>query len=69
MAKETKRATIAWSGKNKATPANGLGPQLFRRPWDNPRPDVLIESIDFSACKARSIPFLIAVTAEPTRKP
>ncbi len=69
LAKETKRATVAWSGKNKATQANGLGLQLFRRPWDNPRPDVLIESVDFSACKARSIPFLIAITAEPPRKP
>ena len=69
MPKETKRATVAWSGKNKATQANGLGLQLFRRPWDNPRPDVLIESIDFSACKAGSIPFLIAITAESPRKP
>lgn len=69
MAKETKRATVAWSGKNKATQANGLGLQLFRRPWDNPRPDVLIESVDFSACKAGSIPFLIAITAESPRKP
>jgi hypothetical protein len=69
LAKETKRATVAWSGKNKATQANGLGLQLFRRPWDNPRPDVLIESIDFSACKARSIPFLIAISAESPRKP
>jgi hypothetical protein len=54
---------------HKATQANGLGLQLFRRPWDNPRPDVLIESIDFSACKAGSIPFLIAITAESPRKP
>jgi hypothetical protein len=69
LARETKRATVAWTGKNKATQANGLGLQLFCRPWDNPRPDVLIESVDFSACKARSIPFLIAITAESPRKP
>jgi hypothetical protein len=65
MAKETKRATVAWTGTNKATVANHMGLQLFRRPWDNPRPEVSIESIDFSACIAGSIPFLIAITAEP----
>ncbi len=67
LPKETRRATVAWSGKNKATQANGLGIQIFRRPWDNPRPDVVIESIDVSATKAGSIPFLIAITAEPGR--
>jgi hypothetical protein len=69
LARETKRATVAWSGKNKATQANGLGLQLFRRAWENPRPEVVIDSIDFEASKARSIPFLIAITAEPPRKP
>jgi hypothetical protein len=69
LAKETKRATVAWSGKNKATQANGLGLQLFRRAWENPRPEVVIDSIDFEGSKARSIPFLIAITAEQPRKP
>lgn len=68
LTKETKRATVAWTGTNAATKANNMGLQLFRRPWDNPRLDVAIESIDFSACAARSIPFLIAITAEPASK-
>jgi len=69
LAKETNRATVAWSGKNPATKANNLGIQIFRRAWDNPRPDVVIDSIDFKGDRATSMPFLIAITAESPKKP
>ncbi len=67
-AKQTKRATVAWRGENKATKANGFGLQLFHRAWDNPHQEVKIESIDFKVGAGRSIPFLVAITAELVAK-
>lgn len=70
LSKKTKRARVAWIGRNQAIKAHFLLLlQLFRLPWENPRPEVVIESIDFRACEADSIPFLIAITAEQAKSP
>jgi len=39
--------------------------QVFKSTWDNPRPDIEIETIDFVSRMTRAAPFLVAITAEP----
>ena len=60
--KEAKSATIAWSGSNPATEASGASLRLFKRTYENPKPDLTIETIDFVSAQSESAPFLIAVT-------
>jgi hypothetical protein len=62
--KEAKSATIVWSGSNPATEAAGASLRLFKRTYDNPKPDLMIETIDFVSAQSESAPFLIAVTLE-----
>jgi hypothetical protein len=51
----------AWKGRNRRyAPV-----QLFKSTWENPRPDVIIETIDFLSHNAKAAPFLVAITAEP----
>jgi hypothetical protein len=62
--KEASRATLVWTGQNPAiSRANGLL-RLFKRTWDNPRPDVVVESIGFTSTMTKCAPFLIALTLE-----
>ena len=61
-AKETTRAAVAWSGPKPDAPTVVL--RLYKRTWDNPRPDVEVESIDFLATETRCTPFLLAITTE-----
>jgi serine/threonine protein kinase/tetratricopeptide (TPR) repeat protein len=62
--KEASRATVAWTGQNPAiSSANGLL-RLFKRTWDNPRPDALVESIGFTSSMTKCAPFLISLTLE-----
>jgi hypothetical protein len=53
-------ATIAWAS------TNGLGQplQLFKTTWENPRPDVKVESLDYASSMSTAAPFLIAITLE-----
>ena len=53
-------ATVVWRGK---TPRN-IPYHLFKRTWENPRPETEIESIDFISTGTGVAPFLIAITAE-----
>ncbi len=55
-----KRATIVWRGR---TP-EGNPVRLFKRTWENPRPDQPLASLDFISHETVAAPFLIAVTAE-----
>jgi WD40 repeat protein/tetratricopeptide (TPR) repeat protein len=51
----------AWKGRNRRyAPV-----QFFKSTWENPRPDVIIETIDFLSHNAKAAPFLVAITAEP----
>ena len=54
----------AWSGSNAESDANGTAIRLFKWTWENPLQDLEIRSIDFVSDKARSAPFLLAITAE-----
>jgi hypothetical protein len=59
--KELDRATEAWSGKND----NGDLVRLFKRSWNNPHPEMEIQSIDFLIDGPDSPhPLLFAITAE-----
>jgi hypothetical protein len=58
-------ADIVWTGMNDATRKRGVNMRLFCSHWNNPLPEVVIESIDFVSSLARSAPFVIAITAEP----
>jgi Domain of unknown function (DUF3471) len=63
-AKDVKSASVAWSGSNPAAEAVGGSIRLFKRTYDNPKPDLKIETLDFVSAKADSAPFLVAVTLE-----
>jgi tetratricopeptide (TPR) repeat protein len=55
------RPVVAWGGHNRLH-----GPvHLFKSTWENPRSDVMIETIDFLSHNAKAAPFLVAITAEP----
>jgi len=61
----TTNAVVAWTGENAAVRAQGKALRLYKFTWENPKPDLLIESIDFVSRNTQSSPFLIAITAEP----
>jgi len=55
-----KQAAVAWEGVNSA----GNHVALFHRVWENPLPDVEIQSIYFISTMTGCAPFLVAITAE-----
>jgi hypothetical protein len=63
-AKAPRSATVAWAGSNPATEALGSSLWLFKRVYDNPKPDLKIETVDFVSAQAAAAPFLVAVTVE-----
>lgn len=56
--------TVAWTGSNEASRAEGRTTSLFKTTWKNPLPKETVESIDFTWAGTESKPFLVAVTAE-----
>ena len=58
---------VAWTGPARPAPYPGADTyaQLFQSTWENPFPEVAVETIDYLCAKTEAIPFLIAVTAEP----
>jgi hypothetical protein len=54
-------SAVGWLGIRTAGQTN----RLFRTAWNNPRPDVMIESLDFITHSNKVVPFLFAITAEP----
>ena len=57
-----KGTKVGWSG---TTPESKESLRVFVTTWENPRPEVAIESLDFVGDANRVIPFLFAITAEP----
>jgi hypothetical protein len=57
-------AVPAWTGTNPLVAENGISVRLYKSAWENPHPDVPVESIDFNSNLTRSAPFLIAITVE-----
>jgi tetratricopeptide (TPR) repeat protein/tRNA A-37 threonylcarbamoyl transferase component Bud32 len=59
------RAAVAWTGSCVATEVQSdWFLRLFMRTYDNPRPEVEVESVDFLSDQTRCAPFLIALTLE-----
>ena len=60
------RAVVAWTGTNPAiqTIRGVKSLRLFKSRWENPWPEVEIESIDYFSTMTQSAPFLIAITVE-----
>jgi len=50
-----------WSGRNRSN----ADIALFETAWDNPLPDVRIETIDFISEGGSAAPFLLSITVEP----
>jgi hypothetical protein len=57
----TNRPSPAWQIEEP----RGITRRVFKTTWDNPRPDVPLETLDFASKLTRCGPFLIAITAEP----
>lgn len=62
IAHATPKSVLAWRGENDLSVSFQSRLGLYRTTWDNPRPEVSIESIDFSSAMNVSTPFLIAIT-------
>ena len=58
--KELGRATDGWSGVND----NGDSVRLVKSSWQNPRPELEIQTVDFVANRTDTHPILFAITAE-----
>jgi hypothetical protein len=58
-AKPPQSATVVWTGSSPATEAAGTSLRLFKRTYDNPKPDLTIETLDFVSTQAESAPFLV----------
>ena len=55
---------LAWTGSNPATKKKEMELHLYKKTWDNPFPDLPVESIDHISVSERGRPFLIAITLE-----
>jgi hypothetical protein len=56
-------AELAWRGANEAVLAEGGSLRLYKFTWVNPRPEAVIETVDYFSAMTEAAPFLIAVTA------
>jgi len=59
------RVPVAWTGLNgKAREHPGCSIRLFHLAWDNPKPSVLVRSIDLVTTHEQASPFLVSLTLE-----
>lgn len=60
------RSTVAYTGTNNNVTYDrrGVAFRLFKTIWQNPRPNMAIESIDYISAMTGCAPFLIAITVE-----
>jgi hypothetical protein len=57
------KPNIVWTGKNHSAP-DGPPIGVCKTTWENPLPDIEIDSIDYKSATMNSAPFLIAITVE-----
>lgn len=62
---EIRDGSVVWRGKTHLTRALGGEVRVFVSRFENPRPEVVVERIDFASKLTASGPFLIALTIEP----
>jgi eukaryotic-like serine/threonine-protein kinase len=62
---QTTRAVIAWSGGQQwLTNWPGWGIRLYKSTWINPRPDMVIKTVDYVSEMEMPAPFLLAITGD-----
>jgi len=62
--KETSNAFVVWTGTTPLATDNGQTIRLWKRTYENPRPDVEITHLDFVSAMAYPAPFVVAITVE-----
>jgi len=55
---------IAWRGKNQVSPKNKARLHIYQSTFQNPLPDVTVESIDYVSTLTTCAPFLLALSIE-----
>jgi hypothetical protein len=62
---EPGEAKVAWKGENEASMRVNKKIRLYRSTWENPKPELKVKTIDFTATKQTpAAPFCVAITAE-----
>jgi WD40 repeat protein/serine/threonine protein kinase len=57
-------AVVAWSGTNHDARRENTSIWLYRRTWENPLPDLVLESVDIVSTAAGVSPIVVAITVE-----
>ena len=55
---------VAWVGQNPEATREGYHIRVFKSSFNNPKPDVRIQTIDYVSALTPSGPFLLALTVE-----
>jgi hypothetical protein len=55
---------VVWRGSNPRASEEGQSLRLYLRTWENPRPDAVVQSLDYASALTETAPFLIAITLE-----
>jgi WD40 repeat protein len=61
---ETPNASVVWTGDTPLAVSNGQTIRLWKRTYENPRPDLEITHLDFVSAMAFPAPFVVAITVE-----
>lgn len=61
---EVGHAQAVWTGRNQAGKKHNRHIRLFHMQWNNPHPDRVVKTIDFSSHRTTSAPFLLAITLD-----
>ena len=64
-ANEPTRAKVVWKGSLRPTRTWTSLVQLFKSSWNNPRPEVPVQTIDYISTMSLAAPFLMGMTLEP----
>jgi hypothetical protein len=62
--RKTEAFVTAWEGENPRSRQLGKKIRLFKTTWENPRPEVQVRAVDFTAACPGPCPFLVALTAD-----
>jgi WD40 repeat protein/tRNA A-37 threonylcarbamoyl transferase component Bud32 len=57
---------VAWSGSSAHSRQYGATTRLYKSTWENPRPDLPIDTLDFVHADTHAAPILVAITVGST---
>ena len=58
------RSRVVWTGSNPVASDKGCQLRLYLTTIENPRPQEVVQSLDYVSAMSESAPFLIAITVE-----